>query len=362
MAKTIAEKLTNSKQYRTEYGDRILSESELTELTTFNVEIGFNYHRIATLVKFIKQGHTDWVSKWDKLKSLTSSNLELQILLYGVEEGNSRYLEMNTRKTAHLDHSPEHQRAANRASIAKTKGSKTHSVRGIGYWVMSGLTVDEATVKVQQIQSTNSLSRYINQYGDIDGPIKFEERKIQWKEKMADPVISKKRSLGLWRYIERYGETEGKQKYLTMRRTRNENSRIGKASSESIIAFSEIIKLLDNNSVKYYFGVVGNKEWFIYDNILERPFFYDLTIPSLSIIIEYHGEAYHPNPKWKDIKWNEWKCLFNNKSADKVYLVDQYKKKLAENSGWCVYEIYSSEVETSQRVIIEDLTKLGYAL
>ena len=82
----------------------------------------------------------------------------------------------------------------------------------------------------------------------------------------------------------------------------------------------------------------------------------------MSIIIEYHGEAYHPNPKWKDIKWNEWKCLFNNKSADKVYLVDQYKKKLAENSGWCVYEIYSSEVETSQRVIIEDLTKLGYAL
>ena len=362
MAKTIAQKLMNSELYKTEFKDRLLTNSELDELAEFDKVHGFTYDRRATLTKFIKQGHTDWVEKWNKLKSLTSSNLELQVLLYGVEEGNRRYLEINTRKTAHLDHSPEHQHSANRASIAKTKGSKTHSVRGIGYWVMTGLTVEEATVRVQQIQSTNSLTRYIKKYGDIDGLIKFEERKTQWKEKMSDPIISKKRSLGLWRYIERYGKVEGKQKYLAMRRTRNENSQMGKASVESLSAFNSIIAILDKHGIKYYAGIADNKEWFIYDEILERPFFYDLTIPLLSIIIEYHGEAFHPNPNQSLEKWKAWKCLFNNKSADEVATVDRYKKTLAESNGWQVYEIYSSEVDYSRRVIIKDLAKLGYVL
>lgn len=361
MAKTIAKKLMNSKLYKTEFKNRPLTNSP-GELAEFDKVHGFTYDRRSTITKFIKQGHTNWVEKWNKIKSLTSSNLELQVLLYGEIEGTLRYLEMNKKKTAKFDHSPATQQARARRAGEKLKGSKEHSIRGIGYWLKQGFSMDEAISKVQQIQSTNTIQRYITKYGEIDGPIEFDRRKNKWVELMSDTLICKKRSLGLWRYIERYGEINGKQKYLTMRKNRNETSRIGSASSESIIACHAIIKLLDDNGIKYYVGVENNKEWFIYDKKLERPFFYDLTIPSLSIIIEYHGETFHPNPKWEDTKWDAWKCLFNNRSADEVYLVDQYKKRLAEDNGWTIYEIYSSEVETSQRVIIEDLTKLGYVL
>ena len=343
MAKSIAQKLVNSKSYYAEFGDRALSEIEQFELTEFDKNIGFNYDRIGTLVKFIKQGYTDWGTKWEKVKSLRSGDLEMQVLLYGEAEGNRRYTTMNARKTAKMDHSHAAQLARGLKAGEKLRGSKSHSVRGIGFWVKKGLTEDEAKEKVRHIQATNNVARYITKHGEEAGLEKFNSRNAEWRELMSDPKIGKKRSLGLWRYIERYGEVEGKIEYMMMRKTRNENSSIGKASTESITAFSDVIRLLDNTHIKYYFGVDDNKEWFIYDSKLERPFFYDLTIPSISLIIEYHGEAFHPNPNWDTDTWNSWKALFSNKPADEVYAVDQYKKKLAENTGWRVIEVYSSD-------------------
>lgn len=361
MAKTIAQKLTNSKQYRSEFNDRLLTESELAELLLFDINIGFDYYNIPTLVKFIKLNHTNWVETWISLKTLHNSTLEYQMLLYGEVDGANRYYDINKRKTVAFNHSPEHQRSAAKKSAIKSKGSKTHSIRSIGYWLSKGFAEEDALLKVKEVQSTNTIAKYIKKYGEELGIEKFNQRNNDWRKTMSNPIIGNKRSLGLWRYIERYGESDGKIKYLKMRRARNENSRMGKASSESLVAFRDIIAIFDVYNVKYYIGIANNKEWFIYDETTERPFFYDLAIPSLSIIIEYHGEAFHPNPAWGETQWNNWRCLFNNSTADAVYKMDTYKKRLAEDTGWSVYEMYSSEVESSQRVIIEQLIKLGYA-
>jgi hypothetical protein len=162
---------------------------------------------------------------------------------------------------------------------------------------------------------------------------------------MADPIIGKKRSLGLTRYIERYGEIEGKRNYKNMRAARNAGARgaLGRASKESLIIFAPLLSLLNSKNIQYYLGVENNREWFIYDNYTERPYFYDLTIPSKSLIIEYHGEAYHPNPVWSSEKLATWTCLFSNKSADEVFTSDSYKRKIAEDAGWNMIEIYSSD-------------------
>jgi hypothetical protein len=362
MAKSIAQKLANSKFYKTEFGDRELSESELVELEKFNQNVGFTHDRIRTLVLFIKQKYIDWDKKWAIAKSLASGDLAMQVLLYGEEDGTRRYSAMNAIKISKLDHSPATQLRRARKSAEISKGSKTHSIRSIGYWLKKGLAHDVAAEKVRDLQSTNTVNKYIKKYGEELGRSKFNKRKILWAEKMHTSERNKKKSLGLWRYVERYGDVDGKIKYLEMRKKRNEKSSIGKASAESVIAFDEIIRILDQNNIAYYFGVAGNKEWFIYDKLLERPFFYDLVIPSLSIIMEYHGEAYHPNPRLEKSQWSAWHSLFTNKSADDVYHVDQYKKKLAESAGWTVFEMYSSEVISTRRVLIEHLARLGYVL
>jgi len=49
--------------------------------------------------------------------------------------------------------------------------------------------------------------------------------------RMQDPVIHKSRSLGIARYIERYGEDLGKLKYMDMRKKRNNTPDWGKLAT-----------------------------------------------------------------------------------------------------------------------------------
>lgn len=357
MAKTIANKLTGSKYYKLAFGDRELTAVEQELLTQFDKEFTFNYDKIGTIIKFIQQGHTNWVEKWNRIKQLTSGSLEMQVILYGEVEGTKKYLATNEKKTAHFDHSHEAQLRRGMLAAKKTTGNKTNSVRSFGYWMKKGMSEDEAKAKVSEIQRTNKLDRYVAKYGTEVGTEKFNERKVVWANRMTDPEIGAKRSLGLWRYIERYGELEGKIKYLAMREKRNNSSRIGKASAESLVAFSNLTKLLEENNIKYYAGVEGNKEWCIYDPAQSRAYFYDLTIPSLSIIIEYHGEAFHPNPAHKD-SWATWMSPFTKQLADEVFANDQYKKKLATDKGWTYYEIYSSESKDVAQTIFEHINTL----
>lgn len=46
-------------------------------------------------------------------------------------------------------------------------------------------------------------------------------------------------------------------------------------------------------------GIKGSREWCLSskkENNIQRVYFYDFTLPELKLIIEYNGEAYHPNP------------------------------------------------------------------
>jgi len=112
--------------------------------------------------------------------------------------------------------------------------------------------------------------------------------------RMQDPVIHKSRSLGIARYIERYGEDLGKLKYMDMRKKRNQHSRLGKASNESIKALANIINYLEQLKIEYYVGLPGKREWFIFDdhtqlllNITERG---SILTPLGIILNGYHGE------------------------------------------------------------------------
>jgi hypothetical protein len=342
MAKRLEERLSNNKLFK-ELVNRPLSDSEVQELYKFHDLIGYNADRIRNLVQFILLGYTDWVGTWNKLKEIRSGTKEHFCLLYGNTEGEIKYTEVCVKKTKGFDHSSDIQREKGLKSAKLSRGSKEWSVRSMGYWIKKGLTEEEAYKKVQEIQSTNCLKKYINKYGEQEGITKFNHRKQSWTEKMNDPEIGRKRSLGLSRYIERYGEVEGKRVYTEMRLERNRNCRIGKASKESLTAFNNLLYILETNNIKYYLGVEGNKEWFIYNKELEKMFFYDLTIPRLGIIIEYHGEGFHPNPKWDENKLTEWKQVRTGKSTNEILEYTEQKNNTARDNGWTVYEVYSSE-------------------
>ena len=358
MAKRLEARLESKKTYIDRVG-RPLTEIEIERLYEFHHKVGYTPDRINAIIQFILLGYGDWVSIWHKLRSLHNGTLEYQTLLYGYDIAKTKYLELNKKKTRGFDYSTEVQREKGKKSAKLSKGSKEWSIRSLGYWIKNGYTEDEALEKVKEIQATNCLDRYIKKYGVAEGTQKFNDRRDNWKETMNSPSIGRKRSLGLWRYIERYGEVEGERRYTEMRIKRNSKCSIGRASKESVEAFSEIIDILNGYNIKYYIGVEGNKEWHIFNKKEKKMFFYDLTIPSLGVIVEYHGEGFHPNPKWTQEKLDEWTQVRTGKDAKEVLDYTEIKNLTATENGWTVFEIFSSEVSNTvpkiKEVILESI-------
>ena len=98
------------------------------------------------------------------------------------------------------------------------------------------------------------------------------------------------------------------------------------------------------NDEIYWNDNEGNKEYFLYDSEINKFYFYDFTLKNKKIMIEYHGEAFHPRKdKLSESEWKNWKVPFNNQSADEKYSFDQQKKSFAESKGFSVIEVWGSD-------------------
>lgn len=364
LIKPTHKRITDSPFYKEAFGDRPLTAAEMAEIAELDKQGLYTVDRRETFVKFIKYGLTDWAWRWNELQITPLTSLEYNILMYGVMQGTVFYMDNQERAKIHFDHSSEAQRKKSLISAEKSRGSKDHSIRSVGYWLKKGYSEYEAKEEVRKVQATNTLKTYQKKYGDELGAIKFKERNENWSSLMESiPGMNEKRSPTLESYIAKHGIEEGTRLHTEMRtnRKRKDTNKLT-ASAESLIALEEIIDLLDKYEISYYIGVEGNQEWAIFDEDELRWFYYDLTIPSISTIIEYHGECYHPNPIWDEETWNNWRQQYNGATADAKYQFDLYKKQLAEMHGWFVYEMYSSSVPETRRVILEDFAKLGYVL
>lgn len=238
----------------------------------------------------------------------------------------------------------------------------------IKFWTSKGYTESEAHKLVSDFQRKD-IDYYIKKYGEKDGINRYNKS-----------CKNKAYALTLNGYVSRFGETEGRRLYKEKTKRLSycqsihyyidkygyyDGSRIYNdlikrkctkssiASKESLILFKPLYKILRR---KYniprediYWGINGSSEYFINDDGFHL---YDFTIRSKKIIIEYHGEAFHPNIKWKDTeKWNNWRCLFTNETADEKYKFDQFKKNKAIKNGFSILEVWSSDEDKIYKCI-----------
>lgn len=133
------------------------------------------------------------------------------------------------------------------------------------------------------------------------------------------------------------------------------------ASKESLKIFNKIIKFLCDKNVDYNIGLDGKYEFSLYCKLNKKLYFYDFHIPSLNIIIEYHGEKFHPNPnKLNEYEWKKWftQTKLDKIDADTAYRKDLYKKHLAEKNGFEYITVWSSENKSDKiKELIEYLTE-----
>lgn len=121
------------------------------------------------------------------------------------------------------------------------------------------------------------------------------------------------------------------------------NNTRGKASKQSMKIFGPLKEKLKFLGLKIYVGDFSGREYFLHDHVNDCIRFYDFCIPDLKIIIEYHGERYHPNPQiLSEEQWKNWRSPYTKQTADMVRNIDEIKEKIALEAGFEYHVIWSS--------------------
>lgn len=357
----------------------------------------------------LRYGEKEGTIRYNLFVESTKHNLDTYIAKHGdikiAEEEYKKYCYNKTKKIREHNDNGFAFKCTNESFIEKyglEEGTKRYenyinaqiisSKRRLEYWLNKGYNLDEAKIKLKDHQSTFSKDKCIKKYGKIVGLIRWTRRQIKWqktlKSKSAEEIeiMNKKKGNSLENFIEKYGQEEGAKRYedkclkYTKRKVWCKGLKLidyytQKHGYNGIIKYKEFMtKRTTNNCMaskeslslllpfydKYkddyniYIGLKPSKEYFIYDNISKRVYFYDFTIPDLKIIIEYNGEAFHPNPNWDDNKWNNWKSIYSNQTADEKYEFDTYKNSVAISKGYKVLQIWSSDTEEYNKAKIEE--------
>ncbi len=174
-----------------------------------------------------------------------------------------------------------------------------------------------------------TLDNMVMKYGAEEGIVRYKK----WKREVANTYDN---------FVLRHGHEEGTRRYKE--HTKNKVL-FSKASKESLKFFIPLYKRLRRLGLKredIFFGVGGSKEYFICKSLGQgKPLFrfFDFTIKSLKIIIEYHGIYFHP----RENEERNWKFAFKNITYDEALQRDKEKKELAVEHGFHYIVVWSDD-------------------
>jgi hypothetical protein len=187
----------------------------------------------------------------------------------------------------------------------------------IEYWLKKGYSVEESKIKLSERQSTFSLEKCTQKYGDEEGKTRFTERQNKWLNSLLN----------------------------------NDNMVIGysKISQELFYKLLESYDIDDRQNVHF---ATHNKEY-----KLEKDeggvWLYDFTDLKQNKIIEFHGDMYHGNPK--QYKSNDYPNVFKKTiTAQEIWDKDKRKLELARSKGFEVLIIWDSEYRWGNKQSIID--------
>jgi hypothetical protein len=286
----------------------------------------------------------------DEYKNFQSRNLEWYINKYGETEGNLKYKSF--------------------VKKMEIRSSTKYMIEKHGDEFASELNSKKA----------QTLSSFIKKYGDIEGPIKWEEYKksvgLSKKEfirkhgierwNMYRESINMKKSLDY--YIQIYGYAEGTKKHQELIKSYSftkedyinkygeekwiERSKLNRGlkfySKEACSFFELLFKKLENENIKFENIKWKEDEFFLWDSDFKRIYFYDLyfEINNKKIIIEYDNSFWHPK---NDEDKNFINSNFSNITYSEKKEYDERKTLWAKYNGFYIINLYFNEKKNPAR-------------
>lgn len=243
-----------------------------------------------------------------------------------------------------------------KANQTKIEHPEKNNTR-IEYYIAQGMTEDEARDALYERQAAFTLDKCVERYGTEEGQRIWQDRQDRWQETLNSKsqkeidLINKKKAMSIDGFVARGFSIEEAEKLLKEILV-NRNTGYSK---ESVKFFRTFIP----NEIwdKAYHTT---NEWFLYDNQHRRCYFYDFMYKD--VIVEYHGEVYHPNRSvLTEEQWSKWKHAKSKKSADEVSEYDNTKMDLAIQNGFTFFHVYSNDTdeqkERIKKLILEAIWK-----
>lgn len=234
------------------------------------------------------------------------------------------------------------------------------------YWIKKGYTNEEAEEIISERARTGTLEAFIKRAkGDVEKGLEnfraSQQRKVDtWNKRPLEEreAINASRGLSRDKFIEKHGL---KAWYDHLEKTKGLNGAAGRASKMSLKLFLPLMDKIKNNfkidESTIYIGHEEKIEWYLKDS--GRIYLYDFCIKNLKLIVEFHGECFHPNlTKIKEENYDKWQNPF----GDNLYEClskDLLKKQIAIDHGFEIIEVYSSDnIENSILTICDKIQEL----
>lgn len=192
----------------------------------------------------------------------------------------------------------------------------------------------EAEIKYKEyctkVSSNNTFEAYVEKHG--------EEKALQ---------ICKSKGRIYSDLIEKYGEEEAAQ---IIRNRQKGKAALTKASKSSYKYFLPLYELLtqthDILKEDVCWGVGEDNEFLIIKN--NKRYYYDFTILSLKIIIEFNGHKFHPKTP-DDVNWRN--PYVPELTAFQKYTEDRKKEQVAIEQGFRVITVFDNNLPSIENLI-----------
>lgn len=293
-----------------------------------------------TLEKMIqKYGKEKGDIKYKKWKLNTRQDIEGFIMRYGEEKGRKKYEEFKIKSLN---------------ALKKVDHKNKLSIRKLNYWLKECNGVEElAKKKLKEYQNKCSLSKFILRYGENEGKKKYVES-------------SAKHAITLERMINLYGEVDGKEKYENWKSSNVNSSKkyikkYGKKRYEELLikklknnkGYSNIglefcLDVLKNLQQEYKKLYYGDDEYmfFVFEDGI-NVIMPDLYIKDINLVIEFYGDFWHKNPKLYEIDQEFVKETWEND--------EKRIRKLKERYNANVIIIWESEYKQNKESVINNV-------
>lgn len=206
------------------------------------------------------------------------------------------------------------------------------------YYEKRGFSPEEAKIKVKNRQTTFSLEKCIERYGEVEGCVRWFARQEKWQHSLSLRTDDEK--------------LESKKRQIVP---------LGRASRESLAIFEPLKDLLISKCLldsDIYYGFEDRKEWFLADK--DNFYLYDFCIPKLKLIIEYQGFVWHPDHRLSSDEIKLWKSA-RGVSGINTQISDGKKRKFAEDKGFRVVYLWGKDDPSENMKIAFDAIKFEFS-